>query len=238
MKGLILDLRFNPGGLLSQATEISDMFIESGKIVSTAGRNSRNRKWEATKEGTYSGFPMAILVNRYSASASEIVSACLQDHKRAVIIGERTWGKGSVQNVIELEEGDSALKLTTASYHRPSGKTFTVFQEQKIPMSGGVTPDENYRLRLSDDELEELTEYRRNRDILDHSAALDDQFKDKQLEMALKYIETAQKDKAKPAQKDDVKKSDKKPAPKEAAPAKKAAGLPQPARANIVIQTT
>lgn len=238
MKGLILDLRFNPGGLLSQATEISDMFIESGKIVSTAGRNSRNRKWEATKEGTYSGFPMAILVNRYSASASEIVSACLQDHKRAVIIGERTWGKGSVQNVIELEEGDSALKLTTASYHRPSGKNIHRFPGAKDTDVWGVTPDENYRLRLSDDELEELTEYRRNRDILDHSAVLDADFKDKQLEMALKYIESAQKDKAKPVQKDDEKKSDKKPAPKKEVPAKKAAELPRPARANIIIQTT
>ncbi|MCH9653641.1 MAG: S41 family peptidase [Planctomycetes bacterium] len=238
MKGLILDLRFNPGGLLSQATEISDMFIESGKIVSTAGRNSRNRKWEATKEGTYSGFPMAIIVNRYSASASEIVSACLQDHKRAAIVGERTWGKGSVQNVIELEEGESALKLTTASYHRPSGKNIHRFPGSKDTDVWGVTPDENYRLRLKDEELEELGVYRRQRDILDHNAKQDEQFKDKQLDLAMKYVETALKDKAKPEKKSDAKKPEKKPAPKAAKPAKKAAGLPQPAKAKIIIQTT
>jgi carboxyl-terminal processing protease len=215
MKGLVLDLRFNPGGLLSQATEISDMFIESGKIVSTKGRNSRNRKWEATKEGTYSGFPMAIIVNRYSASASEILSACLQDHKRAVIVGERTWGKGSVQNVIELEEGDSALKLTTASYHRPSGKNIHRFPGAKDSDVWGVTPDENYRLRLTDDELEALGVYRRSRDILDHSAKLDDEFKDKQLELALKYIKDSLSGKIKPtdkeaANKEEAKKPEKK----------------------------
>jgi len=238
MKGLILDLRFNPGGLLSQATEISDMFIDSGKIVSTEGRNSRNRKWEATSDGTYLGFPMAILVNRYSASASEIVSACLQDHKRAVIIGERTWGKGSVQNVIELEEGDSALKLTTASYHRPSGKNIHRFPGAKDTDVWGVTPNENYRLRLKDEEMEALGEYRRNRDILDHSAKLDTEFKDKQLDLAIDYIKEELSNKNKPAKKEADKKAEKKPAAKEAEPAKKAAKLPEPAKSPLVIGTT
>ena len=104
VKALILDLRFNPGGLLSSAIEVSDLFVSEGRIVSTKGRNSAERVWNAHKEGTFEGFPMVVLVNRYSASASEIVSACLQDHHRAVIMGERTWGKGSVQNVIPLEE--------------------------------------------------------------------------------------------------------------------------------------
>ncbi|MCP4896912.1 MAG: S41 family peptidase, partial [bacterium] len=122
IRGLILDLRFNPGGLLSSAIEVSDMFVSKGRIVSTEGRNTKPRSWDARENGTYDDFKMVVLVNRYSASASEIVSACLQDHKRAVVMGERTWGKGSVQNVIELENGGSALKLTTASYHRPSGK--------------------------------------------------------------------------------------------------------------------
>lgn len=238
MKGLILDLRFNPGGLLSQATEISDMFIESGKIVSTEGRNSRNRKWEATSKGTFKDFPMAILVNRYSASASEIVSACLQDHKRAVIIGERTWGKGSVQNVIELEEGDSALKLTTASYHRPSGKNIHRFPGAKDTDVWGVTPDEGYRLRLTDDELEALTEYRRKRDILDHTAKLDTEFKDKQLDLALDYIKEQLSGKNKPADKDADKKAEKKPEAKEEKPAKKAAAAPGQAGNTLVIRTT
>jgi carboxyl-terminal processing protease len=238
MKGLILDLRFNPGGLLSQATEISDMFIESGKIVSTEGRNSRNRKWEATSKGTFKDFPMAILVNRYSASASEIVSACLQDHKRAVIIGERTWGKGSVQNVIELEEGDSALKLTTASYHRPSGKNIHRFPGAKDTDVWGVTPDEGYRLRLTDDELEALGEYRRKRDILDHTAKLDTEFKDKQLDLAMDYIKEQLSGKNKPADKDADKKAEKKPEAKEEKPAKKAAAAPGPAGNTLVIRTT
>ncbi|MFH1266866.1 MAG: S41 family peptidase, partial [Planctomycetota bacterium] len=102
-RGLILDLRFNPGGLLGSAVEVSDLFVSQGRIVSTAGRAAPERSWDAKESGTLEGFPMVVLVNRYSASASEIVAACLQDHKRAVVMGERTWGKGSVQNVIELE---------------------------------------------------------------------------------------------------------------------------------------
>ena len=87
MKGLILDLRLNPGGLLPTAIEVCDMFLEEGRIVSTSGRNADARKWDATKEGSYVGFPMAVLVNKFSASASEIVSACLQDNERAVVVG-------------------------------------------------------------------------------------------------------------------------------------------------------
>ena len=109
---------------------------------------------------------MAVLVNHYSASASEIVSACLQDHKRAVVIGERTWGKGSVQNVIELEEGKSALKLTTASYHRPSGKNIHRFPEAKESDEWGVMPDDGYEVKMNGAETARLIEYRRRRDIL------------------------------------------------------------------------
>ena len=109
---------------------------------------------------------MAILVNRYSASASEIVSACLQDHHRAVVIGERTWGKGSVQNVIELEDGKSALKLTTASYQRPSGKNIHRFPDAKETDEWGVMPDEGFECRLADAEMGDLMRYRRDRDIL------------------------------------------------------------------------
>ena len=148
MRGLILDLRFNPGGLLAAAIEVSDLFIATGRIVSTKGRNSPERVWDAQKEGTFDGFPMVVLVNRYSASASEIVAACLQDHKRAVIVGERTWGKGSVQNVIELEDGHSALKLTTAGYRRPSGKNIHRFPDAKESDEWGVMPDNGYEVKL------------------------------------------------------------------------------------------
>ncbi|MDZ4818736.1 MAG: S41 family peptidase [Planctomycetota bacterium] len=166
MRGLILDLRFNPGGLLTSAIEVCDLFINDGKIVSTKGRNTPERTWEAKKNGTFDDFPMVILVNRYSASASEIVSACLQDHKRAVVIGERTWGKGSVQNVIELEDGKSALKLTTASYQRPNGHNIHRFPDAKETDEWGVKPNDGYELKLVPAELEQLVEYRRKRDIL------------------------------------------------------------------------
>ena len=149
MKGLIVDLRFNPGGLLTSAIEVSDLFVSDGRIVSTKGRNTAERTWDAEKEGTFEGFPMVVLVNHYSASASEIVSACLQDHKRAVVIGERTWGKGSVQNVIELEGGKSALKLTTASYIRPSGKNIHRFPDSKEGDEWGVMPDAGFELALN-----------------------------------------------------------------------------------------
>ncbi len=166
MKGLILDLRFNPGGLLTSAVEISDIFLPAGKIVSTKGRTTPEKGWEAKKEGTYEGFPMVVLVNRYSASASEIVAAALQDHTRAVVIGERTWGKGSVQNVIELETGKSALKLTTASYQRPNGHNIHRFPEDDENDEWGVKPNDGYEIKLSERDLRQLVEYRRKRDIL------------------------------------------------------------------------
>jgi len=166
LQGLVLDLRFNPGGLLTSAIEVSDLFVSKGRIVSTEGRNSEPRSWDAREEGTFDGFPMAVLVNRYSASASEIVSACLQDHNRAIVVGERTYGKGSVQNVIELENGKSALKLTTASYQRPNGKNIHRFPEATEEDEWGVVPSEGYEVRLNPTEMRRLVEYRRRRDIV------------------------------------------------------------------------
>ena len=166
LKGLILDLRFNPGGLLNAAIEISGLFISKGRIVSTAGRNSPERKWDAQSGDAFEGFPMVVLMNRYSASASEIVAACLQDHKRAAIVGERSWGKGSVQNLIELDGGNSVLKLTTASYKRPSGKNIHKFPDAKDTDEWGVTPDAGYELKLSEREMYALLSERRQRDVL------------------------------------------------------------------------
>src|SRR4029079_991063 len=137
-------LRFNPGGLLTAATAIADFFISSGVIVSTKGRNTEEQVIKAKKPGTFSGFPIAVLVNRGSASASEIVSACLQDHKRAIVVGERTYGKGSVQKVVEIEGGKSALKLTTASYQRPNGHNIHRFPDAKESDEWGVMPDKNF----------------------------------------------------------------------------------------------
>jgi carboxyl-terminal processing protease len=153
VRGLVLDLRNNPGGLLKEAREVSDLFLTEGRIVSTKGRNHKEEVYDARPAGTLllpaEKYPMVVLVNKYSASASEIVSAALQDHKRAVVIGERTYGKGSVQNIIEMHEGRerSALKLTTASYWRPSGKNIHRFPDSKDSDDWGVRPnDSGYKL--------------------------------------------------------------------------------------------
>jgi len=178
LRGLVLDLRFNPGGLLRAAIEASKLYVSKGRIVSTKGRSSPERAWDADGSDAFEGFPMVVLVNRYSASASEIVSACLQDHQRAVIMGERTWGKGSVQNIIELEHGRSALKLTTAAYRRPSGKNIHRFPDAKDTDEWGVMPDLGYELALDDRETQALAADRRHRDIIaahtteDKSAAM------------------------------------------------------------------
>jgi carboxyl-terminal processing protease len=134
LRGLVIDLRNNPGGLLRAAVEICNLFVSEGRIVSTRGRNHKEEVYDARRDDTLlpaDKCPVAILINRYSASASEIVAACLQDHGRAVIVGERSYGKGSVQNMIEMKEGNekSALKLTTASYWRPSGENIHRFPE-------------------------------------------------------------------------------------------------------------
>ncbi|MBX3438791.1 MAG: S41 family peptidase, partial [Planctomycetaceae bacterium] len=191
---------------------------------STEGRNSPGRTWSAKRYGTYSGFPMAVLVNRFSASASEIVSAALQDHKRAVVVGERTWGKGSVQNVIEVAEGESALKLTTASYHRPSGKNIHRFPNSKEEDDWGVMPDEGYDVRFTDEQMIKLNRSQRAREIISTESSEEAKFEDPQLAKALEYILSQ----IKPA---DAKpeKAEEKPQPA-ADESKDAAAVPSPAR--------
>ena len=166
MQALVLDLRDNPGGLLSAAVEISDMFLAEGVIVTTRGRDGKVRQaaW-AGRSGTLPDFPMAVLVNRYSASASEIVAACLQDHKRATVIGQRTHGKGTVQEVLMLEEGLGAMKLTTASYWRPSEKNIHRTADAKEEDDWGVRPNEDFEIALEKDELTELRLWRQKRDV-------------------------------------------------------------------------
>jgi carboxyl-terminal processing protease len=132
MQGLILDLRNDPGGLLDQAVEVSDEFLDEGLIVYTGGRlEGQSMRFEAHKNGKPHAYPMIVLVNGGSASASEIVAGALQDHKRAVIVGEPTFGKGSVQTVIPLRDG-AAIRLTTALYYTPSGRSI---------QAKGIEPD-------------------------------------------------------------------------------------------------
>ena len=129
LRGFILDLRNNPGGPLNEAVLISDMFLENGRIVSTHGRN-KNIVHEANPGDIAKGLPIVILINKGSASASEIVASALQDHRRAVLIGEKSFGKGTVQQLIPLGKND-ALRLTTATYLTPSGQS----------VDGGIEPD-------------------------------------------------------------------------------------------------
>lgn len=132
LRGLVLDLRNNPGGLLQQAVRVSDMFLSSGIIVSTKGRaTGQDMEFEATKSGTHSGFPIIVIVNGGSASASEIVAGALQDNEKAVILGTATFGKGSVQTIIPLADG-SAVRLTTSKYYTPSGTSI---------QAKGISPD-------------------------------------------------------------------------------------------------
>jgi len=166
VKGLVLDLRDDPGGLLSTAVEVADLFVEDGVIVSTRGRNLREKTYEAEKEGTYSDMPMAVLVNQHSASAAEILSACLQDHKRATIVGQRSYGKGSVQNILPLDNGESVLKLTVATYWRPSGKNIHRFKNAKESDEWGVSPDPGMEVKIDGSEYEALIKQRRDRDLI------------------------------------------------------------------------
>ena len=132
IEGLLIDLRRNPGGLLDQAIKVSDLFLKEGIIVSTIGRDPKNKEvTSATKKTPYGDVPIVVLINEFSASASEIVAGALQDNKRAVVVGERSFGKGSVQSVIKLGDG-SGLKLTVARYYTPSGISI---------QSEGIKPD-------------------------------------------------------------------------------------------------
>jgi carboxyl-terminal processing protease len=169
MRGLVLDLRSNPGGLLKAAVDISNYFLEDGRIVSTKGRDQKEEIYDAEPKKnllTAHDCPLVVLVNRYSASASEIVSAALQDHKRAVIVGERSFGKGSVQNVIEMENHQSALKLTTASYWRPSGKNIHRFPDSTEKQEWGVQPNPGFEVKLTDEERIAYARGRAKRDVV------------------------------------------------------------------------
>ncbi len=161
IKGLILDLRRNPGGLLDQAVQISDLFLNEGTIVSTIGRNKKDKEvLYAKRAGTLPNFPLIVLIDEYSASASEILAGALKDNKRALIMGQRSFGKGSVQSVVKLGDG-SGLKLTVARYYTPSGRSI---------QAEGIVPDVSVE-DLNTDVLKKATDtkrIRREKDIQGH----------------------------------------------------------------------
>ena len=192
VKGFILDLRFNPGGLLTSAVDISDLYIDDGVIVSIRPRGKPEEFIRGKHDGSLLNFPMVCMVNGDSASASEIVSACLQDHHRAYIIGERSFGKGSVQNIRKF--GDGELKLTTATFWRPSGKNLY----KRLPGAvekdeWGVKPDEV--APLTEKERGELFDHLRDNEIIPRRDAPvkvekdpKPEFKDVELDAAVEYL--------------------------------------------------
>jgi C-terminal peptidase prc len=190
VNGLVLDLRFNPGGYLDSAVDISDLFIDDGKIVTIRPRVGAEIPYWGHHQGSYLNFPMVCLVNGMSASGSEILAACLQDQNRAVIVGERSYGKGSVQDITQFEGGE--LKMTIATFWRPNGKNLN-----KSSTKGGededwgVRPDGGYKVELSRKEREDLFDHQRNAEII-HAAGKEPKektaFKDVQLDKAMEYL--------------------------------------------------
>lgn len=178
--GYVLDLRNNPGGLLDQAIAVSDAFLDKGEIVSTRGRNEKDTKRDNATKGDYlNGKPMVVLINGGSASASEIVAGALQDHNRAIILGEQSFGKGSVQTIVPLP-GHGAMRLTTARYYTPSGRSI---------QSEGITPD----IEVKPAKLEELGGRTRTREG-DLRGALENEDKDNESNKSKKKL-NALKDK-------------------------------------------
>ena len=174
-RALILDMRDNPGGLLSQAVAVSDLFLNEGAIVSTGDKRGKEEKaprrsWSAKPDDTIfepaAHRPMVVLVNRSSASASEIVAAALQDNHRATIIGERSYGKGSVQKVFNLNQGKSAVKLTTEVWLTPQGKNIHRWPDSKDTDEWGVKPDAGFEVKLTDAQRFEYFQHIRDLDII------------------------------------------------------------------------
>jgi len=195
MKGLVLDLRNNPGGFLTAAVAICNMFLDDseGVIVSVKYRAREAEVWRSEgRAKKFVNFPMAVLVNGQSASASEIVSACLQDYNRAVVVGERSYGKGSVQNVKRFEPTGGEIKFTTARYFPPTDRNIDKNSTPGKPEDiWGVTPDKGYLVKLSREQAQDFAEQFREREVIrphDGTAKEPKAFKDIQLEKAVDYL--------------------------------------------------
>jgi carboxyl-terminal processing protease len=200
VEGVVLDLRENAGGALDTAVAVCDMFLAADlPIVETRGRDRQVLdRFVATGNGRYQDLPLAVIVNGNTASASEIVAACLQDHARAIVVGERSFGKGTVQQLIPVESGRSLLKLTTASYWRPSGENIHRLPDTEPDDPWGVRPDAGYEVPLSEAEYVTYRQYRSQRDLIgqgptdDAASPLAEApaggFTDRPLEKAVEYL--------------------------------------------------
>jgi C-terminal peptidase prc len=191
IKGFILDLRFNPGGLLDSSIKIADLFIDDGLIVTVKHRDGSETSYVGRSDGSYTTFPMVCLINSGSASASEIVSACLQDHGRAIIVGSRSFGKGSVQTIHGFDN-KSIIKLTSSTFWRPTGRNLNrgnASQKEDDPAPWGVMPDPGFHLKLSTREENDLYDHLRDAEIIRAGpSSLKTEFRDRQLDMALDYL--------------------------------------------------
>ena len=194
-RGLVLDLRFNGGGTLDGAIDIADLFLEEGSIVSVRDRDGRGRSWSAGQDADDRDWPMVVLVNDGSASASEIVSGALQSLGRAKVLGERTFGKGSVQEVRMLPGDGGILKMTTARYYLPDGRSLDRHSDAEV---WGVDPDPGFLIDLGPDEYSEIVERRREFEPIggpgedasfDDPAWIRDSMKDPQLAAALEALQ-------------------------------------------------
>lgn len=199
VKGLVLDLRNNPGGVLSDAVAIADLFLKQGTIVSTKGRAHKEDVAKARSEGTLPDFPIAVLLNSYSASASEVLAGALVENNRAIVVGTRSFGKGSVQTVHLLDSQEGAeVKLTEQGYFLPSGRSISRKDEAD---QWGVDPSEGFFVPMTDDETRRLFEVRRSLEVLHQSSApkgdekwndpdwVLDALKDKQLTAAVRAVQ-------------------------------------------------
>ncbi len=165
-RGLILDLRDDRGGSLQAAIDICDMLVAHGQIVTTRGRDHQIlHAYRASGRAAFTEIPIAVLVNGSTASASEIVAACLQDNGRAIVVGQRTYGKGTVQQVFGLGEPFGAVKLTIATYWRPSGQDINRPQDDGANLPWGVTPNEGYELLVTDEEREKLLKWQQDHEL-------------------------------------------------------------------------
>jgi carboxyl-terminal processing protease len=209
MKGLILDMRGNPGGLLPAAIDVCDLFVDPkdppstgpkgeqippGLILTTRDRGGHVlQEFHAHDDGTVNGFPIAVLIDGNSASAAEIVAACLQDQGKAVVMGERSFGKGTVQEILDLHPDQGLLKLTMASYWRPSGRNINRSEGVE---EWGVSPNEGFAIPLEEEERVNLAIARRMRDVAEsytkEELAAEDfpEFNDRQLDAAIEWVES------------------------------------------------
>jgi carboxyl-terminal processing protease len=187
MRGLVLDLRDNPGGHLGAGIGVCDLLVKSGKIVTTRWRKGEET-FIASGNAPFTDFPIAVLVDDNTASAAEIVAACLQDNKRATVFGQRSYGKGTVQEVIALEEGCGGMKLTTKGFWRPSGDNIQRPHDASAKGVWGVSPDKGCKIEWTEEERKKWREWRQERDV--HHAPGDGKpFVDRQRALAVEFIE-------------------------------------------------